>query len=120
MTLTIRPMKHLPGPKNFIRFGDVISYSRTLFESLFQARRGHLECSVLLTLTAGAASTTLTDPRISIQTAFGFDPLTSNAALEKAAGTLYATEANRGTGSIVITHANNGQTDRTYIVTMLG
>lgn len=120
MTLTIRPFKNLPGPKTFSNFGNVAAYARLLWDALYQARKGHIECTKVLTLTANAASTTLNDSRLSIQSALGFDPLTANAATEKAAGTLYALEVNRVKGSVVITHANNGQTDRTYIVTILG
>lgn len=120
MTLTIRPFRHPPSPETFSSFGGVTSYARSLWDSLFQARHGKLECTVLLTLTANAASTTLTDSRLSIQSALSFDPLTANAATEKAAGTLYALEGNRSTGSVIITHANNAQVDRSYIVTIIG
>lgn len=120
MALTIRPFLHPPPPGTFSSFGDVQSYARRLWDSQFQARHGKTENTVLLTLTANAASTTLTDIRLSVQTALSFDPLTANAATEKAAGTIYALEANRATGSVVITHANNAQADRKFIVTLTG
>ena len=120
MTIQIRPFLHLPPPGSFASFSDVVSYTRRLWDSLYQTRRGHIECTVMLTLTANAASTVLSDPRLSTQSSLSFDPITANAATEKAAGTLYALEAGRGTGAVTITHANNGQTDRTYIVKILG
>lgn len=120
MTLTIRPFLHPKPPTSVSSFGEVTSNVRRLFDTIFQLRRGKTENTVLLTLTANAASTTLTDARISIQSALHFDPLTANAAAELGAGTLYALEANRSTGSVAITHANNAQNDRKYIVTITG
>ena len=120
MALTIRPFLHPKPPTSVSTFAEATANVRRLFDTIFQLRRGKTENTVLLTLAANAATPTLTDMRLSLQSALGFDPLTANAATEKAAGTLYALEANRATGSVVITHANNAQTDRTYIVTITG
>lgn len=73
-----------------------------------------------VTLTANAASTTVEDMTVLPESRFQFDPLTSNAALEKAAGTMFVTTANRLKHSFVITHANNSQTDRTFRWTVIG
>jgi hypothetical protein len=72
------------------------------------------------TLTANAASSTLTDARLTAFSHVAFDPMTANAAAELAAGTLYVTSANRNNGSFVLTHANNAQTDRTFRVLIIG
>jgi hypothetical protein len=74
--------------------------------------------TLVVTLTANAASTTVTDERISYYSGFVFDPMTANAAA--ALATTYVTQANRRTGSCVITHANNAQTDRTFRMLVLG
>lgn len=66
------------------------------------------------TLTAGATSTVLTDPRLTVNSVVLFDPLTANAAAELAAGTFYALEANRNNLTWTFTHANAGSTDRTF------
>ena len=118
--MTIRQFQNLPPPGVFTSLADVARYTRVLWDALYKARRGKLECVVELTLTANAASTTLTDERISGQTFIGFDPRTANAAAELATGTMYVTDANRTNGQIVITHANNAQTDRRYFVSLLG
>lgn len=76
--------------------------------------------TLTVTLTANAASTTVTDERLSYYSALLFDPMTSNAAAELYGGTMYATQVNRATGSCVITHANNAQTDRTFRLAVIG
>lgn len=68
------------------------------------------------TLTANAATSTLTDPRISPQSWIGFCAQTANAATEIA--TLRVTA--QVNGSATITHANNAQTDRTFNVLIIG
>ena len=73
-----------------------------------------------VTLTANAASTVVTDARLSYFSAIDFDPMTANAAAELGAGTLYVTQANRINGQFTLTHANNAQADRTFRMTILG
>jgi hypothetical protein len=68
----------------------------------------------VVTLTAGATITTVTDPTVTPDTVFIFDPLTATAAAEKAAGTMYVLAADRRLGSFTITHANAGTTDRIF------
>ena len=76
--------------------------------------------SFLFTLTANAATTTLTDLRLGVNSAIFFDPVTLNAAAELAAGTIYVLTANRLNGSYTVTHANNAQTDRTFRYLIIG
>ena len=78
------------------------------FEAALAGRTG------LLTLTANAASTTLTHPMIRFNAPVGLMPTTANAAAEIAAGTMYVSETGRINGSLVVTHANNAQADRTF------
>lgn len=72
------------------------------------------------TLTANAATTTLTDERLTSDGVVFFDPLTANAAVENAAGTLYVLSANRNNGAWTVTHANNAQTDRDLRILIIG
>lgn len=74
-----------------------------------------------VTLTANAASTTVTDNRASFFSTIVFEPLTANAAAELYAnGTMYVTEANHLNGSFVITHANDANADKTFRYVILG
>jgi hypothetical protein len=91
-----------------------------MYEVLQQIRSGKLEVVGELTLTAGAASTAVTDIRVSPQSVIVWHPRTANAAAELAAGTMYITDANMGSGSMVVTHANNAQVDRTFRFAVLG
>jgi hypothetical protein len=90
--------------------------------------REHAEALFLLTrdrddvvmLTPGATTTVVTDPTVTPDTVFHFDPLTATAAAEIAAGTLYVLAADRLLGSFTITHANAGTTDRAFRWIALG
>lgn len=75
---------------------------------------GHSNNSGMFTLTANVASSTMTDDRIGFNSAIILIPTTANAAAELGAGTLYISETGRVNGSVVITHANNAQTDRAF------
>lgn len=70
------------------------------------------------TLTANAASSTITDPRVGPLSFLGFMPTTANAAAELGAGTLYVSA--RGAETATIVHANNANADRTYAVLIVG
>lgn len=118
--MTVRPYQHTPPPRTFSSFSDVTAWCRVMYDAFLKLRRGKVECIVELTLTANTASTTLTDERLSNQSVVHFDPKTANAATEIYGGTMYVLTANRGTGSWVITHANNAQTDRSFQVSILG
>lgn len=78
---------------------------------------GHNNATLSVTLTASAASTTIKDVRISLQTAPLMVPMTAHAAVEIASGGLYVTPT---AGQVVITHANNTQTDRTFQMALIG
>lgn len=75
-----------------------------------------LNCAADLTLAANAATTTFTDARLSAFSVLTFMPVTANAAA--ALSGLYVTAMN--TGSCVVNHANNAQTDKTYRVAFHG
>lgn len=111
--MTIRSFLHLPPP-------PPTPEGRRYYEVIQQLRKGKMECVGEVTLTANAASTTLTDTRISPQSVIVWHPTTANAATELYGGTLYITDANMGSGTATITHANNAQTDRSFRYAVIG
>jgi hypothetical protein len=84
---------------------------------LFQGKQNN---TGTVTLTAGATTTELADPRLTVGSVVLFDPLTANAAAELAAGTLYVLAANRNNLVWTLTHANAGSTDRTFRFVVVG
>lgn len=69
-----------------------------------------------VTLTANATSTAISDPRIGINSVIHLQPTTANAA--GALATTYF--GSPGDGTVTITHANNAQTDKTFLYTVVG
>lgn len=93
---------------------------RTTALAINSAMRGKINAIAQVTLAAGAATTVLSDPRIGVNSWIGFDPVTANAAVELAAGTLYILAANRSTGTATLTHSVGISVDRTYRVLIIG
>lgn len=77
--------------------------------------RGLNNSSMSVTLKSSATTTTITDPRISLQTCMTLMPTTADAAA--ALATTYVTCSK---GQAVITHVSNTQTDRTFTVSISG
>lgn len=77
---------------------------------------GKLNNTGVVTLTANAASTTLTDSRIGTNSMISLMPTTANAAA--ALATTYLDTF--GKGSCVINHTNDAQTDKTFVFTITG
>jgi len=111
--MTIRPFLHFPPPPND-------PFLRRQYEVLQQMRSGKTENVGEVTLTAGAASTSVTDIRVSPQSVIVWHPRTANAASELAAGTMYVTDANMANGSFTITHANAVSVDRSFRYAVIG
>ena len=78
--------------------------------------KGKTNNTGVVTLTATAASTTLTDSRIGANSVISLMPTTANAA-GALATTYFGTFLD---GSCVITHANNAQADKTFGFTVVG
>ena len=78
--------------------------------------KGKLNKTATVTLTANAATTTLTDSRIGANSVICLMPQTANAAA--ALGTTYFNTFLNG--SCVINHANNAQVDKTFSLTITG
>lgn len=91
------------------------NYMTQLVNVINNIMQGKMNITGDVTLTASAATTTVTDPRVSPNTAVDLMPTTANAATAKASAWIVV-----GEGSFVIHHANNAQTDKTFRYTLLG
>jgi hypothetical protein len=82
------------------------------------AMQGKINAVGDVTLTANAASTTLTDARIGPNSFIYFMPKTANAAAEIGAGGFYVSA--RTDGSATLTHANGASVDRSFAYLVIG
>ena len=114
-----QPLVGPPEPVNITSFTTVTSYLRSLRLSIFNIWSGKLNCVGEITLTNGATTTVLNRKGLSPQSAVFFDPKTSAAAGELAAGTMYVLTADRLNDVWTITHANAGTT-RTFQYAVIG
>jgi hypothetical protein len=71
-----------------------------------------------VTLTASAATTTVTAPTCGAGSTVLLTPTTAHAAAEIGNGTMYVSAV--ANGSFTITHANNAQTDRSFDFACIG
>jgi hypothetical protein len=71
-----------------------------------------------VTLTASAATTTVTARNCGAGSVVLLSPLTAHAAAEIGNGTIYVSAV--ANGSFTLTHANNSQADRTFGYVCLG
>lgn len=108
-----------------VRTGALTGFSSTLREQLVrlsvqvdQIMNGKHRAIGAVTLTAAAATTTVTDARVGGNSKITYSPTTANASAEIGAGTIYVSAKNEG--SFVVTHANNAQADRTFDYTISG
>lgn len=79
---------------------------------------GRSNATGLMTLTASAASTTVTDANCSAGSVVIPIPKTAHAAAEWGNGTLFLSAV--ANGSFTFTHANNAQTDRDFAYVIVG
>ena len=70
------------------------------------------------TLTANAASTTVTAANCGAASTVLLTPTSAHAAAEVGSGTIYVSAV--ANGSFTLTHANNSQTDRTFLYAAFG
>lgn len=73
-----------------------------------------------VTLTANAASTVVTDARLTALSVLLPMPRTANAAAEIGNGTMYVADSGRVNEEATIVHANNAQTDRDFYFVIVG
>lgn len=91
---------------------------RKIVASIRELAQGRSNAVGSFTLTANAASTTVTAVTCGSGSTVLPMPETANAAAEIGAGTMYVSAVNNG--SFVVTHANNAQTDRTFRYAVVG
>src|ERR1041385_5077059 len=79
---------------------------------------GRSNATGTFTLASGATTTGVTAPTCAAGSVPILVPTTANAAAEIGNGTLYVGAI--GKGNFTVTHANNAQTDRTFLFVCLG
>lgn len=85
-------------------------------ESINGLIAGKLDVTGTITLTENSSTTTVVDTQFESQMVPVFVPTTANAAA--AAAGMYVSA--RTQGGFTLTHANNGQTDKTFLYVRLG
>lgn len=100
----------------FPKLRDGMSWGLEAITILNRILQGKLNNVQEVTLTAGVATTVITDSIITTASKIGLMPMTANAAA--ALGTTYFDAPVRG--QITVNHANNGQTDRTFRYDVMG
>ena len=96
-----------------LEWANVTEHLRKIAQAANDALSGKINNVGTVTLTANAATTTVSNRRVTAGCHVGFMPTTANAATEFGAGTMYVSTRTQG-ASFVITHTNNAQTDRTF------
>ena len=91
---------------------------RQVAEVGHRALDGGINATGSVTLAVSAATTAVTDKRLSATSYFGLMPTTANASAEVGNGTIYVSA--QGKQTLTLTHANNSQSDRTYRYCILG
>ena len=91
---------------------DLTEWIREVAGVANSLRDGKINATGTVTLTANAATTTLSDVRIGRTTKVVLVPTTANAAA--ALATTYFTYPNANTEAAVLNHANNAQSDRLF------
>ena len=99
---------------------DEGAHRRQMAQALNRINEGKINAIVDWTLTASVAATTFSDARLTDQTCCLPMARTANAAAELGNGTWYIPDSGRVNGSVVVTHANNAQTDRDFYVAIIG
>ncbi len=95
----------------------VAAWSRMVvqYERDFEPLRPHIED---VTLSTSVATTTFYNAKLRPTSNVYLTPKTANASAEFGAGTIYIDTPTQG--AVVINHANNGNTDRIYRITVDG
>lgn len=91
---------------------------RRLVDAVYQLVEGRNNAVGRFTLRAGFTTTVVTHPNCSMDCEPQYSPRTANASAEVGNGTIRISSVDQG--SFTLTHANNGQTDRTFGYTVTG
>lgn len=103
MTVNLLPISEIP---------DAV-FKTIVAETVNRILQGRANNVGTVTLTDNAASTTVSDNKFESGMVPVLVPTTANASAEIGAGTIYVSA--RAQGSFTLTHANNAQTDRTFL-----
>ena len=87
-----------------------------IVQAIIQLVNGRNNAGGICTLLHGATTTTVVHPNCSVGCFPQITAMTANAAA--ALATTYVSAVNQG--SFVLTHSNNGQTDRNFLFTVSG
>ena len=79
--------------------------------------KGQLNNQIAVTLTASDTTTTITDPRLGVESNLHLTPLTANASTAEKAGIWISA---RGTGTMTLTHASSADVDQSFQGSILG
>lgn len=105
-------------PPSFDEVAD-IGWVRRIADAANNLLKGKMNVVLSITLAANAASTTITDARISVYSALILQPMTASAAASLwEAPYVLATVQNNG--SVVLTHSNTADIDKTFNLVILG
>jgi hypothetical protein len=94
--------------------GAIRRHSRDVARAVRLAMQGKLNAVATVTLTPGATTTTLNDPRISASSYIGLMPTTASAA----AAAAYV--LSQTTGTATISHASSAATDKVFRCLIIG
>lgn len=97
---------------------DNDAHRREIARGANRALDGKVNALGRITLAAGKNSTTVIDPRATVQSHLSFMPLTATAAQEKASGAMYVKQ--RKTGEFTVGHSIGSATDRAFGYLVLG
>ncbi|HZS83825.1 MAG TPA: hypothetical protein VFA50_13200 [Stellaceae bacterium] len=96
---------------------DAAAHRRKLAQAINRINSGKVNCTLAVTLQAGATATTVQDPRIGPASFLLWMPQTASASAAERAG-IYVT--GRAKGSAVLNHAASGATDQIMTLVILG
>lgn len=101
---------------------DIPQWVKIIAAKVNQILRGRTNNVGEVTLTSGAASTSVTVPigLFGDRTVFVFDATTANAATALSSGGMYVSARDPLAGTYTITHPNTAQADKTFRVAYIG
>jgi hypothetical protein len=96
---------------------DEAGHRRKLAVAINRINSGKVNCTLDVTLRAGATTTLVVDPRIGPTSFLLWMPQTASASAAERAG-IFVT--GRSKGSAILNHASSGATDQTMTLAILG
>lgn len=103
---------------NYIKIPSQGGSPRAVASAVNLLLDGKFNATGSFTLAANTTTTTVTDFRSGKDSVILYSPTTANGSAEIGAGTIYV--STRNAESFVVTHANNAQTDRSFMYVVIG